>query len=154
MKRLQVAAAVIGGILLAGASGAQAQAGSAQSSLKDLLLSRENAVAAAEKNKDAHAIEQQVAEDFVGIGTNGQTSGRGDLLDSLNEVTLQEYTIYNAEALALNDGAAVLSYDAIVRVAGGDSMVPRYQRVSSVWVNRGGAWKLAFQQATAKKWGD
>jgi hypothetical protein len=154
VKTLAVKVTLVG-ILLAGAfaSGMQAQA-RAGASLQDLLLAKENALASAQKNKDAGAIEQQVARDFVGIGTNGQTSGRDDMLESLNETTLQEYTIYNAALVGAGAGAAILTYDAMVRVTGGDSAVPRYQHVSSLWTGRGGAWKLEFRQATAKKWGD
>ena len=153
MKTLAVKVTLVG-VMLAGAfaSGMQAQAG-AGTPLQD-LLAKENALASAQKNKDAGAIERQVAGDFVGIGTNGQTSGRDDMLESLNETTLQEYTIYNAELVAAGEGAAILTYDVMVRVAGGDSPVPRYQHVSSLWAGRDGAWKLEFRQASAKKWGN
>jgi hypothetical protein len=31
----------------------------------------------------------------------------------------------------------------------GSEDAPRYQHLSSVWVDQGGIWKLKFQQATA-----
>jgi hypothetical protein len=136
------------------AQGNDSQVQANGSSLKDQLLAEENAVATAQRNKDGAAVQRHVAEGFVGVGTNGQPFGRDDMVEGFNEVSLQEYRIYDAEALSLNNAAALLTYDAIVRVSGGDSVVPRYQRVSSVWVNEAGVWKMKFQQATAKKWGD
>jgi hypothetical protein len=135
---------------------AQAPSGapSGAPSLKATLLGNENAFAEAQKKKDAARLQQQLAPDFTGVGTNGQPFGRDEMREAFNEITLEEYTIYNAEAVTVDDGAALLTYDAIVRISGGDSVIPRYQRVSSLWVNQTGEWKLKFQQATAKKWGD
>jgi hypothetical protein len=146
---------VVLGMALAGAGAQETKAPQpAPASLKDSLLAKEKALEEAEKNKDATPIQQQVADDFVGVDTDGQTIDRDEILERFNEITLQEYTIYDVEVRPLGDAAAVLSYDAIVRITGGDSVIPRYQRVSSVWVNQGGMWKLKFRQATAKKWGD
>jgi hypothetical protein len=132
----------------------QAATPSSTSPLAAALLAKENAVAEAEKKKDAAALRQDVADDFAGVATNGQPFGRDEMLEGFNEVSLVEYTIYDAQVVQVNEGAAILTYDAIVRISGGDSVIPRYQRVSSLWVSQGGAWKLKYQQATAKKWGD
>ncbi len=137
-----------------GRAAEQTAAPEGMSAVSAALLAKENALAAAEKKKDAAAMRQLLADDFMGIGTNGQPFGRGEMLEGFNEVTLEQYTIYGAQVVPINEGAALLTYDAIVRIAGGDSLVPRYQRVSSLWVNQNATWKLKFQQATAMKWGD
>ena len=151
MKRLAMCAVLL---TLAAIAWGQAAAPSGASSLTATLLAKENAVAEAEKRKDTAALGQDLADDFTGIATNGQPFGRDEMLEGFNEVSLVEYTIYDAAVFPVNEGAAILTYDAIVRISGGDSLIPRYQRVSSLWVSQGGAWKLKFQQATAKKWGD
>ena len=62
---------------------------------------------------------------------------------------LLEYRPYGLQVVQLNEGAAVVTYDVIIRMAKYDEDIPRYQHISSVWVKLGEQWKLRFQQATA-----
>jgi hypothetical protein len=133
-------------------SAARAKSGSpadANSSLTELLLGKEKSLPEAEKRKDVNFFKNTTTDDFLEVAADAKVYTRDELLEALNVVDLQNYSIYDAKVIPLNENAAVVTYDAIVQMSIGDEHAPRYQHVSSVWVNQGGKWLLKFQQATA-----
>ena len=126
-----------------------AAADTADSSLTQLLLEQEKALPAAEKRKDLEFFKNVTTDDFLEVAPDAKVYTKDEMMEGLNEVDLQNYSIYDAKVIPLNDHAAVVTYDAIVQMVVGDERAPRYQHISSVWVNQGGKWLLKFQQATA-----
>lgn len=124
-------------------------ADAATSSLTQLLLEQEKALPAAEKRKDLEFFKNMTTDDFLEVAPDAKVYTKDEMMEGLNEVELQNYSIYDAKVIPLNDHAAVVTYDAIVQMVVGDERAPRYQHISSVWVNQGGKWLLKFQQATA-----
>ena len=131
---------------LAAKSGSPA---TSSSPLTDLLLSKEKSLPEAQKRKDLDYFKNITTNDFLEVAADAKVYTRDELLEALNVVDLQNYSIYNAKVLPLDNNAAVVTYDAIVQMTVGDEHAPRYQHVSSVWVNQNGKWLLKFQQATA-----
>jgi hypothetical protein len=121
----------------------------ASSSLTDLLLGQEKSLPEAQKRKDVNFFKNITTDDFLEVAADAKVYTRDELLEALNVVDMQNYSIYDAKVIPLNENAAVVTYDAIVQMSVGDERAPRYQHVSSVWVNQGGKWLLKFQQATA-----
>jgi hypothetical protein len=119
------------------------------SPLAQQLIDYEKALPEAQKKKDVNFYKQALTDDFIGVGTDAKTFSRADVLENLPAVELIEYRPYNIDVVQLNDGAAVVTYDAIIRMARYDEEIPRYQHISSIWVKMGEQWKLKFQQATA-----
>lgn len=115
------------------------------------LLDTEDAFLAAMGRGDAQYVKNAVAEDFVGVGSNGDSSGKKDMLEDLRPAKAasdkEGPILYFFEVVPLNDGAAVVTYDA---VRPGER--PRYVHVSDTWVKQGGQWKLKFQQETPNLW--
>jgi len=123
---------------------------SAQASqLTDQLTSLEKALPEAQKKHDRDFYNHTLTDDFISIGTEGKTHPKSEIMGDFPSTQLAEYRIYNLQVVPLNDNAAVLTYDVIVRMVHYDDETPRYQHVSSVWVKQGDQWKLKFQQATA-----
>jgi hypothetical protein len=118
-------------------------------SLTELLLGKEKSLPEAQKRKDVNFFKDITTDDFLEVAADAKVYTRDELLEALNVVDLQNYSIYDAKVIPLNENAAVVTYDAIVQMSLGDEHAPRYQHVSSVWVNQGGKWLLKFQQATA-----
>ena len=114
-----------------------------------LLLDKEKSLPEAQKRKDVNFFKNITTDDFLEVAADAKVYSRDELLEALNVVELQNYSIYDAKVIPLNENAAVVTYDAIVQMSVGDEHAPRYQHVSSVWVNQGGKWLLKFQQATA-----
>jgi ketosteroid isomerase-like protein len=103
---------------------------------------------------DLDAVRSAVADDFVGISSNGDTDGKSDLLEGARFAKMakppkedQKPILYFFSVVPLNESAAVITYD---EVRPGD--YPRYLHVSHTWVKEGDAWKLKFEQATPNLW--
>jgi len=117
--------------------------------LTELLLAKEKSLPEAQKRKDVDFFKNITTDDFLEVAADAKVYSKDEMMEGLNVVNLENYSIYDAKVLPLNDNAAVVTYDAIVQMSVGDERAPRYQHVSSVWVNQGGKWLLKFQQATA-----
>ena len=112
------------------------------------LLDLEKKFADAQQHHDRDYVNNAITNDFVSISNNGEAQTKADILSDVVSDNRQEYRIYNAQVVPVNDGAAVVTYDVIVRMVHYDEDTPRYQHVSSVWVKQGSDWKLKFRQAT------
>lgn len=123
--------------------------GAASASLTELLLAKEKSLPEAQKRKDVNVFKDTTTDDFLEVAADAKLYTKDEMMEGLNSVDLQSYAIYDAKVIPLNDTAAIVTYDAIVQMSIGDERAPRYQHVSSVWVNQGGKWLLKFQQATA-----
>ena len=133
-------------------SSAAANSGSSaatNASFTELLLAKEKSLPEAQKRKDVDFFKNITTDDFLEVAPDAKVYSKDEMMEGLNVVNLENYSIYDAKVLPLNDNAAVVTYDAIVQMSIGDEHAPRYQHVSSVWVNQGGKWLLKFQQATA-----
>ena len=126
-----------------------AAASTASASLTELLLGKEKSLPEAQKRKDVDFFKNITTDDFLEVAADAKVYTKDEMMEALNVVDLQNYSIYDAKVIPLTDNAAVVTYDAIVQMSVGDERAPRYQHVSSVWVNQGGKWLLKFQQATA-----
>ncbi len=114
------------------------------------LLEKETALVTAEMHNDRASAGRLLANDFVFVSYDGHGLSKNEALGELGS-GLKEFAIYEPQALTLNDGAVMLSYNAIVRVAVDDDEVhvPRYQHVTTIWVKDGGEWKQKFHQSAA-----
>ena len=113
------------------------------------LIDQDKTVAQAQMKKDADFFKRTVADDFMGVGTDGTTFDKSDIVSNAHEFNLQEYTPYNIRVVQLNDNEAIVTYDCVVREAQFDETAPRYQHISNLWMKQGDQWRLKFQQATA-----
>ena len=123
----------------------------AQSPLAEQLIALENQLAEAQKKHDRDFYARTLTADFISIGTDGKTHTRAEILGDLPSTELAEYRPYDVQVVPLNEGAAVVTYDVIIRMVHYDDETPRYQHISSIWVKQGSDWKLRFQQATAAR---
>lgn len=121
----------------------------AQSPEAEQLIALEKALPDAQKKHDRDFYKRTLTDDFVSVGTDGKVHPREEILGDLPSTQLTEYRPYNIQVVPLNEGAAVVTYDAIVRMEHYDDETPRYQHISSIWVKQGDQWRLKFQQATA-----
>jgi len=111
-------------------------------------MSLEKSFIDAKKGRDRDFYKRTLADDFISVGTDGKVHPRQEVLGDLPATQLAEYRPYYMQVVSLNENAAVVTYDVIVRMMQYDEEEPRYQHVSSIWVKQDGQWKLKFQQAT------
>jgi hypothetical protein len=135
---------------------AQGPASKPLSPLEQTLIASEKNLIEAKKKGDDAFFKQRLSEDFALVGVDGELHERQDAVDELGDSDLVELTAYDMKVVMVGEGAAIVTYDAIVRKAPEEDQgpPPRYQHFSSVWVKQGDAWKLKFHQATATHWGD
>ncbi len=112
------------------------------------LLAKEQALMGAILHQDFAAFSGTLTTDFVFVNYNGHNEPRGEFF---GEGELKEISIYEPQTLALDDGAVIFSYNAIVgQIATDDEQhIPRYQHVTTIWVKQGADWKEKFHQSAA-----
>jgi hypothetical protein len=119
------------------------------SALEQILISNTKAVPAAWKKKDADFFKRTLTDDFLEVAVDGHVYNKTDVLEGVHLADVQEYRPYDAQVVPVNEGAAIVTYDCIVRMTLGEDAVPRYQHITDLWVKQGDEWRLKFQQATA-----
>lgn len=126
------------------------------SPLEQTLMGSEKSLIEAKKKDDGAFFKRTLSEDFALVGVDGKLLEGKEGVDNLGDADLVELTPYGIKVVAVGEGAAIVTYDAIVRKKPEEDQgpPPRYQHFSSVWVKQGEAWKLKFHQATAAHWGD
>lgn len=120
---------------------------SPMSSFDQELVNNQNQFQQAIAEKNIAYVSQSVADDFRGIGTNGDFYDKGELVGSAHEGMPKDVRVYGTQVVKLNDDSAVVTYDLIVPGAR-----PRYRHMSDTWAKDAGKWKLKFQQVTRNLW--
>lgn len=118
------------------------------SPFEQTILANDNSLTEAYKKKDIDFLKRAISDDFVAIGTDGRPFGKSDLVENFRETKMEEYWPYEISVVPVNEGAAIVTYDCVVRMMVFDETLPRYQHVSNLWVKQGDQWRLKFQQAT------
>jgi hypothetical protein len=127
----------------------QAQA-NPHSALEQTLISAEKSLVDAFQRGDLAYLRNAIDDGFYAIATSGDSYGKADLLDSFHPgraESKEKPIFYFFQVVPLNDGAAVVTYDAVF-----PGQRPRYQHLSNTWVKQGEQWKLKFQQSTPNLW--
>ncbi len=119
----------------------------ALSPIEQELIRHAQQFAEAYKNRDVDFFQRTLSEDFIEIAANGDPVVRDEVLEGVRTADIKGLRLYDLKVLLLNDSAAVVTYNEIVRDGG-----PRYQHLSTVWVKQGDQWKLKFQQSTPNLW--
>ena len=134
----------------------QTSPASPSTALQQTAIANEKALIEAKKKDDSAFFKRTLAEDFSLVGIDGQLLQGPEAAGNLGDSELVELTPYEMRVIALGENGTVVTYDAIVREAPQEDQgpPPRYQHFSSVWIKRGGEWKLKFHQTTPTHWGD
>jgi hypothetical protein len=135
---------------------AEAPPAKTPTSLEQTLVVSEKTLIDAKKKDDAAFFKRILADDFSLVGIDGRLLQQHEAVGDLGDAELVELTPYDMKVVAAGEGAAIVTYDAIVRKKPEEDQgpPPRYQHFTSVWVKQGDVWKLKFHQATAAHWGD
>src|SRR5271163_3363200 len=90
---------------------ALAQAPSPVSAFDQQLIDQQKQFLQAEQGKNAAAVERSVAEDFQGIGTNGDFYDKSEVVDSAREGMSANPRSYDFHVIKLNDNSAIVAYN-------------------------------------------
>ena len=111
------------------------------------MIDHEKQFLQAAETRNASAVDTAIAEDFQGIGTNGDFYDRSEIVDSAHEAKPQETRAYDFRVVKLGSDSAIVAYNLILP---GEKL--RYRHMSDTWVRIDGQWKLKFRQITANMW--
>jgi len=111
------------------------------------LIEQQKQLLQATDARNTAAVDRAIAEDFQGIGRNGDFYDRSEIVDSAREGKLKEMRAYDFRVIRLNDDSAIVAYNLI---SPGEH--PRYRHMSDTWARIDGQWKLKFRQITANMW--
>jgi len=119
------------------------------SSLHQDFVALQKAFIAAQQRGDADYVNNAVAEDFIGIEKNGDTTERVDFIRvDQGEKPGQPPILYDFRVIQLDEDCAVVAYSVVFLA----NQIDRYQHISDTWVKQDGHWKLKFQQSTLNIW--
>ena len=120
--------------------------------LEQILITNSTAVAEAQKAKNTDFLQRALTDDFVQVGSEGKLHDKDELIGDAHDGALRECTLYNLQVVPVNEDAAIVTYDSILKKPeGDDGWAPRYQHISDMWVKQDGQWRLRFEQATAAR---
>lgn len=121
--------------------------------LQTTLEALERAGWEAYKNRDKAAFTALATEDYAAGIANGQ--GMHDLkatLASMDQVTIESYTLRDFKLKTLGPRTALLTYHATMRYKIGTGAVQESKMYASdLWVKRAGEWKSLHYQETEIK---
>lgn len=133
-------------ICLVGVGVAQSPSAKPISALDQQLIEQEQQFLRDAASKNETAIERAIANDFQGIGGNGDFYDKGELVENV-EAFPKETRAYDFHVTRLNDAAVVVAYNLIVP---GERL--RYRHMADSWAKIGGRWQLKFSQVTPNVW--
>lgn len=126
-----------------------AQSSKSVSAFDRQLIEQQKQLLRAIQDGDSSAVSRAVADDFRGIGTNGDFYDKGDVVESAHEGAPKDTRAYDFNVIRLDSAAAVVAYNLIV-----PGEHPRYRHMADVWVEIDGRWKLKFRQITPNLWSE
>jgi hypothetical protein len=130
---------------------AQAPTSRQPSAFEQEMVDQQKHFLQAATTKDAAVVEASVAEDFRGIGPNGDLYYRNEIVEAAHEATHtdQSHTerAYDFQVVRLDEQSAVVSYNLIV-----PGEHPRYRHMADTWTKINNQWKLKFRQVTPNLW--
>src|SRR5207245_1169464 len=110
--------------------------------LEQTLIANTKAVPAAWKKKDAEFFKTTLTDDFLEVAIDGKVYAKNDVLEGVHMADVQEYSPYDVHVLPINDSAAIVTYDCIVRMRLGEDQVHRYKNITDICVKHGEKWSL------------
>lgn len=126
---------------------AQGRSGKPLTPFEQQVITAQKQFLQANIDKNAAQVNQTVSEDFMGIGDNGDSYDREEIISSALEGLPKNTYSYDFRVVQLDPASAVVAYDLIV--PGGH---PRYRHLSNTWTKIDGRWRLKFQQITPNVW--
>jgi hypothetical protein len=124
-----------------------AQAQTSKPAFDQQLIEQQKQFLQATQTKNASAVDRAIAEDFQGIGTNGDFYDKSEVVEAAQTGTPKDTRAYDFHVVKLNDASAVVAYNLIV-----PGEHPRYRHMADTWARIDGQWKLKFCQITPNLW--
>lgn len=120
----------------------------AGNNLRDQLVNNEKALAQAQSQKKADALNRMLDPNLIFVAFNGLVFTREQLVSKVQYIDVSRYDMQNFKIRPLGSGAALLTYDLAVKASVAGHDLPAKEYASSLWVRHGRGWQLVFHQET------
>src|SRR5258708_15910058 len=107
------------------------------------LIDQQKRFLQAAQSKNPSIVDDATADDFQGIGMNGDFYDKSEVVESAEKGMPAGTRAYDFHVVKLNDGSAVVAYNLIV-----PGEHPRYRHTADTWARIDGQWNLPFPQIT------
>jgi len=97
-------------IFIVAVAAAQAPQAKPLSSFEQELMNNQNRYVQAFADKDTAYVNQAIADDFKGIGTNGDFYDKGELVGASHWGLSKDVRAYDVQVVRLTDDSAVVTY--------------------------------------------
>jgi len=125
----------------------QAPSSKPVSAFDQQLIDQQKQFLEATQAKNPTVVDSAIADDFRGIGTNGDFYDKSEVVESAQTGMTKNTRAYDFYVVKLNDDSAVVAYNLIV-----PGEHPRYRHMADTWAKIDGRWKLKFRQITPNLW--
>jgi len=125
----------------------QAPSSKLVSAFDQQLIDQQKQFLRATQAKQTTVVDRAVADDFRGIGTNGDFYDKSEVVESAEKGAPPDTRAYDFHVVKLNDDSAVVAYNLII-----PGEHPRYRHMADTWARIDGQWKLKFRQITPNLW--
>jgi hypothetical protein len=131
----------------------QSPAASPISVFEQQLIEREKQLLQDVQNQNSPAVDRSIADDFQGIGSNGDFYDKSEIVASAAAETPKAKDratrAYDFRVVKLSNDSAVVAYNLIV-----PGEHPRYRHMTDTWAKVGSQWKVKFRQLTPNLWSE
>ena len=110
------------------------------------LIDQEKLLLPSGQTTNQAVLERAVADNFQGIGNNGDFYDKGELIETVAEMR-KDARAYAFNVVKLNVDAAIVTYNLIV-----PGEHPRYRHMADTWARIDGRWQMKFRQVTPNIW--
>ncbi len=97
---------------------------------------------------DKQADESLLADDFLGVYSTGTAGKARHAAQLINGPTIAEYSLSEAQSMALTEDMVLLTYLARFSRLNEGSLVHDTMYITSIWQQRGAVWLNIFSQDT------
>jgi hypothetical protein len=106
----------------------------------DTLIAYEKETWSLIKQKDLKGFASYLADEFYDVFPDGEERSKSELLEFLSGADLKGYRLSNFRVTMLNEGAAIVTYQADARAVIQGKEITMHNSVTSGWAKRRGRW--------------
>ena len=99
----------------------------------------------AERSRDLPVFQELLADGCITIGPDGRRHTKAELLEIIRRIPKQNVTASDFVVIPAGRDAVLINYRVSVILPDGTT---RQHTATSIWVHRGGSWRMQFHQGT------
>ena len=112
---------------------------------QELIAAEKRVVWEAVVRRDLRTLREYFDDRFLDVSDVGIFS-KSETIKLIADLNIKDYTLNNFRVIVANKAMAIITYEAVQHWTIEGKEAPSHVRASSVWVRRGGRWRITFHQ--------